>query len=403
MARNNQPIIIGAAALGGIALLATAFTVLSGGGGPPAAASGPESAAQAPAATKTVYVATRDIPPRTALTSDLFTAREVPESEVPPGAVTDPRELRGLLSKQPIKVGDTATNGLTISPVKRVVLANIAVPQGLRAVAIFVNPDQTAAGLVDVGDRVDVIATHKFALVAAPNTRIEGASQVSTGRVIGQDLQVLAVDKSIAAPPPAPTAAPEAAAAGAPPGGAPAPPVAPTPAPPPGADMRTRVLLAAPLDIAARLVAAGEEGKLHVVIRNPTGADRFPVPEAREYPSRLVSVPQARANTGAAVAGSGNSRASRLSDDVGGYGYARRRGGSDSLPELPVPQVESVPPAQLPSGSINSGGSNSGLPAPGVGNSGGSGASAPIVAPAPPENEVTVIRGTEKTRVLVPR
>lgn len=417
MARNNQPLIIGAAAVGGLALLATLYTVLNGNSGPPVPPGGGENAVQAQPALKTVYVARRDIPPRTALTSDLFAAKDVPEAEVPPGAVTDLNELRGLLSKQPIKIGDTATGSLTTPAVRRVVPANIAVPQGLRAVAIYVNPDQTAAGLVDVGDRVDVIATHKFALVVAPNTRIEGASQISTGRVIGQDLQVLAVDKSIAAPTPAPAAPTDPSAAGAPPPpGAPVPPAAPTPAPAPGADVRTRVLLAAPLDIAARLVAAGEEGKLHVVIRNPTGADRFPVPEVREYPSRLVAVPPARTNTGSAPAASGGSggsgSVSRLRDEnggSGGYGGSSRRrnsGSSDSLPDLPVPQVETVPPARLPSGSGNSGGSNSGLPAPGLGNSGGfgnSGQRAPIVPPVPQENEVTVIRGTEKTRVLVPR
>ncbi len=390
MARNNRPMIIGAIALGVIALFATLYTLL--GGSPPANPNAANVAAQAPAApTKTQFVAIRDIPPRTPLTPALFRQEAVPENEIPAGAITDLTSLSGMLSKQLIPQGGVATAAMATRSVQRVIDANFPIRPDMRAVAIYVDPVQTAAGLVDVGDHVDVIATHHFALVAAPNTRVEGAGQIATGRVIGQNLVVLAVEKSLAAAAAAPTPVPPpaAGAAGAPAaGGAAAPVPGPTPAPPPGSEVRTRVLLEAPIEVATRLVAAGEEGKLHIVIRNPSSFDHFPVPEAHEYPSHLVALPPTRPAASAAPAASARTVSSSNSDS---QGATRRRRSSESLselnppaPQLPIPDMHPVPPAQVSSG---------GLPGP----------SAPVAPQGPPENEVTVIRGTEKTRVLVPR
>jgi Flp pilus assembly protein CpaB len=366
-------------------LLATVYTLLSPGA-PPAAtgADGAANTVTAPA-TKTQFIAKRYIPPRTQLSSTLFRQDEVPESEVPPGAITDLGTLKGLLSKEAIAEGEPLTRDTTTPAVQRVVPANIPIPQGFRAVAIYVNPTQTAAGLVDVGDRVDVIATHRFGLTAGANSRVEGAPSITAGRVVGQNLLVLAVDKSINAPPPTPTPPPQVPGAPAPPNAPATNTVAATPVPQPGADDRIRVLLAAPLDIATRMVAAEEEGKLHIVIRNPSGADQQPVPEVREYPSRVVAVPQPRQPSGGNSSGAGNS-------DDGGFTRRSRSDISDiqpSVPSIPSPVVSNVPPASVSTG-------NTGLPAP----SGGSTAAAPQ---APQENEVTVIRGTEKTRVVVPR
>ena len=381
MARNNRPLIIGAAVLGVLALLSTMFVLFSGGGPAPTPApgTGPAPIEQ----TKQVqYEAIRDIPPRTLLTSSLFRPVDADASNAIPGALTDLNDLNGRLSNETIGAGQVVTRTMTVEPVARVIPANIPIPPNTRAVAIFVDPNQTAAGLVDRGDRVDVIATHSFPVTTAPNQRIVGSAQVTSGRVIAQDLLVLAVDKSIAAPP-KPTPLPAGAQApNAPPPADGAPPPVPTPVPPQGSPnpiSSARVLLAAPIEVAARLVAAEQDGKLHIVIRNPSTTEQFPVPEAREYPSRVVQNPVPPAPKTSANAGSSSDNTPTR---------ARRATNNDMMgepPVLPAPNMNTsvnLPPAAIPPANI----------APSV----------PTPAPAP-EKEITVIRGTEKTRVIVPR
>jgi Flp pilus assembly protein CpaB len=391
MQRNNRPIIIAAVVLGLLALLVPLILLRSGGD---PAATGPNGAGPAPTQEtpqELQFVAIRDIPPRTLLTPALFRQEEA--TEATPNAIKDLKEIAGQISNEPIYAGQALTAEQTTSRVRRVVPANIPVPPNARAVAIYVNPEQTAAGLTDVGDRVDVIATHKFALSGGGNQRVSGAATIAAGRVIGQNLLVLAVDASLAAPTPTPAPAPGTAPA------QPAPP-APPAAPPPGnpnQEPRTRVVLAAPIEVAARLVAAQEEGKLHVVLRNPASNEQFPVPEAREYPSRIVQMPSA-AGPGARNAPNATGNTFR------GMGQAaerpsRRRSTDDMMggpsPSIPAPNVNqsvNVPPAPVPFGG---GGTRSGR--------GDVGAGAPPEPALPTDNEVTVIRGTEKTRVLVPR
>jgi len=390
MARNNRPVIIVAALLGLLAIGGT-LALLFGGRGPQPG--GPGQPPPVDATPKVaVYKALNDIPPRTRLTPEMFAQTEVDKPEA--GAITDPSEVEGRISNSPIYKNETLTATKTIEGVRRVIPANFEIPLNTRAVAIWVNPDQTAAGLVDVGDRVDVIATHKFTLEAPKNFRVVGAKETTTGRVVGQDLLVLAVDKSLNAPPPTPTPAPGAAAipgaAGAP--GAPGAPAPGATSPPanrpaegaPNQEVRTRVVLAATPDVAGRLVAAQEQGKLHITIRNPRNRGGLPVPEVSEYPSRTVYSPDPQELAAAADRRRQQARAERREDREAQRSLEIAR--MTSRASSPGPSVSPFIPAPAPS---NQGSTVVQAPAPGL---------FPVQ-----ENEVTVIRGTEKTRVIVPR
>lgn len=146
--------------------------------------------------------------------------------------------------------------------------------------------------------------------------------------------------------------------------------------------MRWRVILAAPPVVAAALVAANEAGNLHVTIRNPNSRERFPIPETRQYPTRIVNVPKRQ--TGGDGAGAGGAGTPR-----GGGGGGGAESGNRVISNPFIGPV-TLPPA------TTGGGGGAGISAPPpTGPVGG-------VPPAATGSEVTVIRGTEKTRVIVP-
>lgn len=340
--RNNTPLFIGAIVFGLLALGLT-FFLLRGGGTPP-----PDQVAAGPTPTPKPtqqLVATRPIPPRTEITPDMVVLKDV--QGAPVGAVTEMSALEGRLTNAEIRQGEPLALASFTDRVDRAVKANIEIPPGLRGVAVYVDPTQTAAGLVDVGDRVDVIATHQLSLEKGPRQIVVGAAAFTSGRTIAQDLLVLGVNKSIEAEP-TPTPVPAGGVEGAPP-----PP--PSTRPDSGAVAKTRVMLAATPAVAERLVAANAQGTLHLTIRRPTERDVEPsIPEAREYPSRLYTTPIER-------------------------------------PASPAPMREVVrqPPQPRPRPNFGEkpGTTPAVFPTP--------------LPPPPPDKEVTVIRGTEKTRVIV--
>ena len=377
MAKNTVPIIIGAVVFGLLAIGLTLFTIMRGAA--PTPPPGTAVTAQPAAVAAKRFVAVRPIYPRTVITSDMLEESDADSGAPNPNAITNRDDILGKLANRTIRAGETVTAGALTTPIARVIPANIPVPSGLRAVAIWVDPIQTAAGLVDAGDRVDVIVTHDLTLQKTGNQVVVGMSTLTSGRTIAQDIEVLAVDKSIAegalAKPPATTGQAAAPAAGS----TPAPTPAPTPAAvnaPPGQAQRIRVILAVAPEIAQRLVAANSKGQLHLTIRNPNSRERFPQPESREYPSRIAAGPPAPR----AGAGQMSERQVRLEEAKVGADIFRSMSGRDNQP--------SIPPANLSLPRFNSGNQPPG----------------PAVFPqAPMEKDVTVIRGPEKTRVVVPR
>lgn len=351
---RNRPLMIALVVMGVLALGLTAMTMMNSGNSnntpdPNLVVATPTPV---PAPTRQV-VAVRDIPPRTLITRAMV--REEETENPAPTAFSSMNDVIGKLSNaDSIQVGQPLEVGSVITPLQRVIPANFEVPTGLRAVAIYVDPNTTAAGLIDIGDRVDVIAIYKQSFDKQSTERYEqiyiGSKNYTTSRTVAQDLLVLAVDPSIQKPPPVPTPspAPGATPAAAPPAGA-AP--SPTPAPP-----KVRVILATTPAGASRLVAAQDSGTLHLTIRNPNSREQQPVSDQREAPGRVVNVPKKVAKAPRAEAPAMNNA-------------------------QPIPYIPVAPLNPLPSG--NSGASN---PLP----------------PLPSGSEVTVIRGTDKSRVTVP-
>ncbi len=352
MQRNRLPI-IGLIIFGVLALGLTALALLGGNKGTTPAPAPVENASVAPApaptpSTKTV-VAQTDIAPRTMITREMLTTMDTPNA--PAGAFTSLDQVVGRLASSPISANSPISSDNVTLPIQRKVPADFEVPQGLRAVAIYVDPAQTAAGLVDKGDHVDVIATYKMTIDKQDTdyyTQVYTGSKAYTlSRTVAQNLLVIGVDPSLLAPPPTPVATPGQAALGA------VTPPAATPTPTPGAPSKIRVLLAATPAIAERLVAANDAGTLHLTVRGANSSEQLAIGEAREYPTNLYNVrkKQTVSSGGAPVNVSSPPR---------------------SEPMMPSPVAPVTIPKEGPSN------------------------------PLPSGSQVTVIRGTDKTNVNVP-
>jgi len=370
--QRNRPVILGAAILGLLAIGLTLMSLLRPRTATPPPGTGP-NAAPTKAPTVKQVVPYKELPPRT-----LITRYNVHEMELPVVAGAPPvpsmtmEAAIGRLTSDIIRPGQPITAQLLTEPIKRTTPANFRVPTGTRGLAVMVDPKSTLGDLVDVGDRVDVVVVHKVKYKNAQQQENESRS----GRTIARNLLVLATDPAVAQ---ARATPPPAAAPGVPgvPGAPPAPPPPPTPPPPPGqAPAKIRVVLAAPPAEASRIAAAQESGNIHLTLRDPSEPVLLPgVPEAFEYPIRDKAGP---ARAGGNAPSNANAQPNRPSPQTGNATVTPRE--QNPQPDRPR-QQGIVPPAtwELPT------------PIP------------PPQPTAPPDAEVTVIRGTEKTRVLVPQ
>jgi pilus assembly protein CpaB len=114
----------------------------------------------ASAATKTidVVVAKVDLPVRTVLTADLVARKSFPTDLVPAGAFTRDVDAIGQTTIAPIARGQTIVAG-QLSSAEGQHGASITIAKGSVLVAFPTTDPLSIAGLVNVGDRVDILAS----------------------------------------------------------------------------------------------------------------------------------------------------------------------------------------------------------------------------------------------------
>ena len=103
----------------------------------------------------TVVEVTEDAGAFRPITPDMLTLREVPRRWLPEGALTDARDVVGLVSATDLPAGTYAQRGMFVP--------RPGVAPGFREVAILVDAETGVAGKIGSGDRVDILATNEGA------------------------------------------------------------------------------------------------------------------------------------------------------------------------------------------------------------------------------------------------
>ncbi len=247
----------------GVLPVAAAFGVALmylGNNPPPAAETKPASeeprpAPAAPPKTRDVLGAARALPVGTLLGEDDLSALTLEADAVrgthvvigKGGVEAAADKLRGYALREALGPGEPLVRSDVVGPGQSGFLAAVLRP-GMRAVTIQVGPATGHAGLIDPGDRVDVILTAEL-----PDSDVDQVARATLGvvlaRTILEDVRVVAVDRRTDS------------AAGSPEG---------------GEEVQRTKIITATLEVSPmqgdRLVLGGHEGKLSLAVRSLTDA-----------------------------------------------------------------------------------------------------------------------------------
>lgn len=130
-----------------------------------------------------VIEAATDISPRTIITDDMLKASVVPESLLPPGALTDKKLIVGHKAGVTILAGDVITRRkLDVSAAAGF---QGLIPEGMRALSFGINDISGVSGFAKPGDHVDIL------LISSQ----DGKNRV-TSKMLLRDVLLLAINKS---------------------------------------------------------------------------------------------------------------------------------------------------------------------------------------------------------------
>jgi pilus assembly protein CpaB len=144
-----------------------------------------------PIVTVPVIVAARDIPARTVLTADMLTFSDVPVDAMHAQSITELETAVGQVLQYPAVMGEAILQPKLTEVDEGLGLAG-AIPSGKRAMAVEVNDVRGSAGLINPGDKVDVLA--------AFDQQDTGYDDI--GIVVLQDVVVIAVAQELNPPDP---------------------------------------------------------------------------------------------------------------------------------------------------------------------------------------------------------
>ncbi len=135
-----------------------------------------------------VVVATRQIPQRTLITSDMVDFQQLPVVAVNPRAMTELSDVVGKIAQVTIEIDEQVLSAkITERDIEDAGLA-YSIPDGRRAISIEVNETSGVAGYLQEGDRVDVVAA-----VTIDSMDTTTREDIPAGKMVLQNIEVLVV------------------------------------------------------------------------------------------------------------------------------------------------------------------------------------------------------------------
>lgn len=133
-----------------------------------------------------IVVAAREIPPKTLITQDMVTTKEIDKTFLHPKMVLNIQDVLGKYARTAIIQDEPVMFSRLIEPDEETDHFAYTISDGFRAITLSYNPVMGLAGLVQPGDRVDVVGIYMM-----PNPK-EGEPSAKS-KIFIQDVQVLAV------------------------------------------------------------------------------------------------------------------------------------------------------------------------------------------------------------------
>ena len=141
--------------------------------------------------TETIYVAAANVPSYSKLTAEVVKQEEWPLDKVPQGAVRTLEEFDGLSPRYPLFAGEPIVLSKLSSGNSEI--ASERIPPGHQVLAVKVDKESALGGLVNPGDKVDVLVFIRGR---------SGADKIKTGtRTILRNITVFAVNDQMARDP----------------------------------------------------------------------------------------------------------------------------------------------------------------------------------------------------------
>jgi Flp pilus assembly protein CpaB len=147
----------------------------------------------------TVLVAKHDIPAGTA-GSDVagaLSATQVPRRSVVPGAISSPDEVKDKVASQQTFAGEQVTTSRFSSVAQTGVQGQLK--GTMRAFQVQGDGNQTLAGTLKSGDRVDVVATFNYKWVDFHGGKSQAGDTLTASRVVLRNLKVIGAPSGPAA------------------------------------------------------------------------------------------------------------------------------------------------------------------------------------------------------------